>query len=82
MGGLKMEQVFGQQAIIHIIVQLAFLFVTWWALQIVKLDFFVKNNNTPQAKVLQILLTIAIGSTVANFFLSYYQWATRLQYLF
>ncbi|RBW68741.1 DUF1146 family protein [Bacillus taeanensis] len=77
-----MEELFGQQAIMHIMIQLVFLFVTWWALQIVKLDFFVKNINSPQAKVLQILLTIAIGSTAANFFLSYYQWATRLQYLF
>lgn len=75
-------ETFGQQAIIFIIVQLLFLFVTWWALQTFKFDLFLKKPNSPQAKALLILVTIAIGSTVANFFLDYLDWASRIRFLF
>ncbi|PWA11874.1 DUF1146 domain-containing protein [Pueribacillus theae] len=73
---------FGVQAIVNIIIQLVFIIVTWWALQTFRLDIFLKNPNSPQAKTLLILLTIAIGSLVGNFFINYLEWATRLRYLF
>ena len=74
-------EVFGVQAIVFIIVQLLFILVTWWALQTFKFDLFVKHPDGPQAKALMILLTIAIGSTVGNFFIDYFEWATRSRYL-
>lgn len=75
-------QGFGVQAVVNIIIQLVFIIVTWWALQTFRLDIFLKNPNSPQAKTLLILLTIAIGSLVGNFFINYLDWATRLRYLF
>jgi len=75
-------EAFGFHAVVYIIVQLLFLLITWWALQALKIDLFLKNPNGPQAKTLQILLTIAIGSIVGNFFLTYFQWATRIHYIF
>ncbi|MCY9120120.1 DUF1146 family protein, partial [Bacillus spizizenii] len=35
-----------------------------------------------QARLLMILLTIAIGTTVANFFLDYLNYSQQLPYLF
>lgn len=73
---------FGQQAVVSIFIHLIIIATTWWALQSFKFELFFRDVESPQAKVLMILLTIAIGSTVSHFFLMYYQWATQLQYLF
>ena len=77
-----MVESFGQQAIIHIFVNLMFLAITWYALQAFKFDLFVKNPNGAKAKTLQILLTIAIAHLVSSFFLDYLNWSTMLRYLF
>ena len=71
-----------QQAIISIIVHLFFIAITWWSLQGLKVDYFLKSGKTGHAKVLLILLTIAIGSSVGNFFLDYLFWSKQLQFLF
>ncbi len=70
------------QGIANIVIVLIILVITWWALQSFKFDLFVKNPEGPQAKALLILLTIAIGSLVGNFFINYLEWATWIQYLF
>lgn len=70
------------QGIANIVIVLIILVITWWALQSFKFELFVKNPEGPQAKALLILLTIAIGSLVGNFFINYLEWATWIQYLF
>lgn len=77
-----MIESFGQQAIIHILVHIAFIAVTWWALQAFKFELFVKNVNSARAKTLMILLTIAISNLVSTFFLDYLNWSTMLKHLF
>ncbi len=77
-----MVESFGQQALIHIFVNLLFLAITWWALQSFKFDLFVKEPNGPKAKALQIIVTIAIAQLVSSFFLDYLNWSTMLRYLF
>ncbi|MCA0989016.1 DUF1146 family protein [Guptibacillus algicola] len=77
-----MTEALAQQSIFSIFIHLVFLLITWWALQTVRFDVFVKKPNSPQAKVLMILLTISIGSLTSSFFLDYYNWSIRLQYLF
>jgi uncharacterized integral membrane protein (TIGR02327 family) len=77
-----MMPMLGQQALVSIIVHLAFIAVTWWTLQGVRLEALIKPNRVFQGRLLYILLTIAIGSTVANFFLDYLSWSTQLPFLF
>ncbi|NEU03194.1 DUF1146 domain-containing protein, partial [Escherichia coli] len=74
--------VLGQQAAIGIVVHLIFIAVTWWALQAVNIDPLIKKGKVVQARLLMILLTIAIGTAVANFFLDYLNYSQQLPYLF
>ncbi|MBL6008777.1 MULTISPECIES: DUF1146 family protein [Bacillus] len=74
--------VLGQQAAIGIIVHLIFIAVTWWALQAVNIDPLIRKGKVVQARLLMILLTIAIGTTVGNFFLDYLNYSQQLPYLF
>ncbi|MFS0821366.1 DUF1146 family protein [Bacillus sp. 1P02SD] len=69
---------FGYQALISIISHLLFIAVTWWALQSIRYEHLVKPNHVFQVRVLLILVTIAIGSTVSNFFLDYLLWSQQL----
>ncbi|MCO4852763.1 DUF1146 family protein [Bacillus vallismortis] len=74
--------VLGQQAVIGIVVHLIFIAVTWWALQAVNIDPLIKKGKVMQARLLMMLLTIAIGTAVANFFLDYLNYSQQLPYLF
>lgn len=73
---------YSQQAAVSIIVHLLFFAITWWTLQGLRVDLLIKPGKTGHAKVLLILLTIAIGSAVSKFFLDYLIWAQQLQFLF
>lgn len=72
---------FGQQAVIHIVVNIFFLAATWWALQSFRFDLFVKDPEGPKAKALVILITIAIAHLVSQFFLDYLNSSLMLRYL-
>jgi uncharacterized integral membrane protein (TIGR02327 family) len=72
----------GQQALLGMIVHLCFIAVTWWALQALNFQKLLRSNKVLQARVLLILLTIAIGSAVSNFFLDYLGFANQLPYMF
>ncbi|MFD2446757.1 DUF1146 family protein [Bacillus sp. CGMCC 1.16607] len=69
---------FGYDALIGIVVNLIFIGLSWWALQSIKLDRLLKPNRVLQARALYILLSIALGSIVSNFFLDYLQWSRQL----
>lgn len=73
---------FGQQALLHIIVNISMLTLTWWALQAVKFDLFVKNPRGPRAIALMMILTVSIAHLVSSFLLDYLNWSTMLRYLF
>ncbi|WP_227937048.1 DUF1146 family protein [Alkalihalobacillus deserti] len=72
---------FGQQAVIHIVASVFFLAVTWWALQSFRFDLFVKEPNSPKAKLLMIIVTIAIAQLLSSFFLDYLNSSQMLRYL-
>ncbi|MGM9948513.1 MAG: DUF1146 family protein [Lysinibacillus sp.] len=72
----------GQQAIIGIASHLFFIGVTFYALQGLRLEQIFKKGRTFQIQVFYILLSIAIGSTVSNFFISFSTWSQQLPYLF
>ncbi|WP_102348259.1 DUF1146 family protein [Bacillus sp. Marseille-P3661] len=73
---------FSQQAMVSIVVHLMFFLITWWTLQGIRIDLLIKSGKTGHAKVLLILLTIAIGSAVSNFFLDYFLWSQQLRFFF
>ena len=58
--------VLGQQYAISILVHLVCIAVTWWAL--INFDPLIRKGKIVQARLLIILLTIAIGTAVADFF--------------
>ncbi|MBM7605339.1 putative integral membrane protein (TIGR02327 family) [Metabacillus crassostreae] len=73
---------FGQIALLSMIVNIVFFMITWWALQAINIEKWLKSGKVMQARVLLILLTIAIGSLVSNFFLDYLLWSQQLPSLF
>lgn len=73
---------YAQMALLSMIVNLAFMSVTWWALQALNIDKWIKAGKVIQARILLILLTIAIGSMVSSFFLDYFLWSQQLPTLF
>ncbi|MDF1508189.1 DUF1146 family protein [Robertmurraya sp. DFI.2.37] len=73
---------FGHQALISIISHLCFIALAWWALQSLNFDKFLRANHVFQARVLFILLSIIIGSSVSNFFLDYLLWSQQLPMIF
>lgn len=77
-----MFTVFGQQALLGMVVHLSFITITWWALQALNFDRLLRSNKVLQARILFILLTIAIGSAVSNFFLDYLGFAKQIPYMF
>ncbi|MGE6630338.1 DUF1146 family protein [Bacillus sp. NPDC077027] len=72
----------GQQAVISIGVHLCFIAATWWALLAVNIEPMIKKGRIVQARLLMILLTIAIASTVSNFFLDYLNFSRQIPYMF
>lgn len=72
----------GPYALTSIISHLAFIAVAWWALQAIQFEKLLRPNHVLQARVLYILASIALGSTVSNFFLDYLQWSQQLPMIF
>ncbi|MDQ0214128.1 putative integral membrane protein (TIGR02327 family) [Oikeobacillus pervagus] len=73
---------FGQQALVSILTHLVFLALTFWALQALQFEKLLKPNRVFQARLLYVLLTIAIGSSISNFFLDYLLWSQQLPLIF
>jgi uncharacterized integral membrane protein (TIGR02327 family) len=82
MKGVKGMASFGQHALVSIMTHLIFIALTWWTLQGVNIEKILKPNRVVQARIFYILLTIAIGSTVSNFFLDYLSWSRQLPFIF
>lgn len=80
-GSIFMAQILGQQALIAIVSHLLFITITWWALQGLHVERLMKSGKVLQMRVLMILVTIAIGASVSNFFLDYLGYSKSLTYL-
>jgi hypothetical protein len=65
--------------LINIAAILFFIIIAWWSLQALKFERFVKEPNSSRAKLLQILLAIALGSIIARFFIDYVTWFSLLR---
>jgi uncharacterized integral membrane protein (TIGR02327 family) len=73
---------FAMSSLGYIILTLCAIGLSWWALQQVRLDLFVKNPKSAQVKILQIFLSIALGYEVSRFLIDYFNWSALLKGLF
>ncbi len=72
----------GTGGLTAILVSLACVAASWWALQNLKLDLFIRNPKGPQGKLLQLLLAVVLGRFVALFVLDYWGYTQMLRYMF
>ncbi|MCD8509305.1 MAG: DUF1146 family protein [Bacillus sp. (in: Bacteria)] len=77
-----MLQNLGQQALLSIFVYLMVLTIVWWSISSFKMDLFVKDPDDPKAKVLVILIVVALTHLVSSFLLDYLNWSLLLRHLF
>ena len=61
----------GQQALFGIMAYVFFIGVTFYALQALRLEQLFKKGKTLQIQLIYILLSIAVGSSVADFFINF-----------
>nr|WP_039041536.1 DUF1146 family protein [Sporosarcina sp. ZBG7A] len=59
-----------------------FIGVSFFALQAILPQAIIRKNRVFQTQLLFILLSIAIGSSVSNFFLDISYWSERLPFIF
>ncbi|MEX3745292.1 MULTISPECIES: DUF1146 family protein [Lysinibacillus] len=79
---MEMYEAIGQEALIGILSHIFFIAITFYALQAFMLEKLFKKNKVFQVQLIYILLSIAIGSAVSNFFLQISNWSGKLPYLF
>lgn len=77
-----MLQSLAQEGLISILSHIIFIVITWQVLQSLHFDELFRKNKVFEARILIIFITIAIGSTVSNFFLDFLKWSQQLIYLF
>lgn len=70
------------QPILAIVSHIFFIGVSFYALQALMPEKIIRKNRVIQAQLLFILLSIAIGWAVSNFFLEISYWSGRIPNLF
>jgi len=74
-----MEQTAAVSGLIYIIIVVVCIGFSWWGLQQVKFDLFLRKPKSPAGLLLQIFLSIALGSEIARFIVEYFNWSTLLK---
>ncbi|MGM9945448.1 MAG: DUF1146 family protein [Lysinibacillus sp.] len=72
----------GQQALFGIMAYIFFIGITFYALQAFRLEQLFKKGKVFQIQLIYILFSIAIGSSVADFFINFSNWSQQLPYFF
>jgi uncharacterized integral membrane protein (TIGR02327 family) len=57
--------------LLKMVIYLILIGLSWWGLQEFRFDVFMRRPKSPAAKVLQVLLSIALGYIVGSFLLDY-----------
>jgi uncharacterized integral membrane protein (TIGR02327 family) len=81
-GGRHMGAIMGFQPLLAIVSHTIFIAIAFFALQAIMPEKIIKKNRVFQAQLLFILLSIAFGWAVSNFFLELSYWSGRLPYMF
>ncbi|EUJ28266.1 conserved hypothetical integral membrane protein [Listeria grayi] len=77
-----MYNIIMEQPITIIISHLLFTVIAFWALQAIQYEKWLKKNHVMQARLLFVMLSVAIGYTVSKFFLEYLAASKQLVNLF
>lgn len=78
----QMKASMGMNGLLNIVIVLICIGLSWWALQELQLDKMLKRPRSAQGKMLQVLLSVALGYQVAKFIIDYFQWSTWLPGMF
>jgi uncharacterized integral membrane protein (TIGR02327 family) len=69
-------------SLLYICIVLICIGLSWWGLQQFRFDLFLKRPKSPASIILQIFLSIALGSEVARFIIDYFNWSSLLKGMF
>ena len=72
----------GQQSLFGIMAYIFFIGITFDALQAFRLEQLFKKGKVFQIQLIYILLSLAIGSSVADFFINFSKWSQQIPYFF
>lgn len=72
----------GMAGIFNIVLTVVCIWLAWRALQALKLDAFLKNPRSGQARGLLLLAAVVLGHSLARFILDYLAWSTQIRLLF
>lgn len=64
-------QYYGVDAMIRIVSHVLFIYVSFWALQSIRVDQFFKSFKTQQIQLVMLFLSTALGFTVSSFILEF-----------
>lgn len=66
------------QSLITLFSHLFFIALSYWAVQSLRTDHLFKKNTPQQLRIFYVLLSVAIGYTVSNFFLDFMNYSQNL----
>jgi uncharacterized integral membrane protein (TIGR02327 family) len=72
----------GVQSLITLVSHIFFICLTFWAMQSLRTDTWIRKYHIPQARMLYVLIAIAIGYNVSSFFIEFLLSSQNLMYLF
>jgi uncharacterized integral membrane protein (TIGR02327 family) len=78
----QMNASMGMNGMLNIFITLICIGCSWWAIQELQLEKILKRSRSVQSKLLQILLSIALGYQVARFIVDYFHWSTWFSGMF
>ncbi|GAA0468611.1 DUF1146 family protein [Alkalibacillus silvisoli] len=67
-------------ALVGMASHIIFIILAWKALESINIQVLFKKNKETESKILLIFLTVALGTTVSNFFLDFINWSQQLSY--
>lgn len=71
----------GQFAIIHLILHVVCICISYWALNVLRLEQFFKKGDPLKVQVCMIFFAILLGTAVSNFIVDLLQFSTQVKYL-
>lgn len=72
----------GQQAIVNVLAYIIFIGISFYALQGLRIESLFKKGRTFQIQLFYVLMSIVIGSSVADFFINFLDWSQTIPYIF
>ena len=72
----------GQQAIMNVLAYIIFIGISFYALQGLRIEQLFKKGRTFQIQLFYVLISIVIGSSVADFFINFLDWSQTIPYIF